>query len=106
MALTMELLQQPLTPHPATDADAFNTLCMAPQLTTLLGINQHAGTTWFREEGLATLAGAVALQAVFTSALASPTLEPDFESCAATLRLRLARAAACGCRLDKFLQLG
>jgi hypothetical protein len=108
--LGMLLLQvSPVTPHPATSEPAFIELVNNPRLAGLLGINTHAGQSWFSREGLAALAGAVALQATLTARLspcavavpeAAESLIPE------RLRERLARAAAVGYRLDKFMQLG
>jgi hypothetical protein len=95
-------------PHPADSAAAFAQLCIDPAITGLLGINTHAGSTWFLQEGMTALAGAVALQAAIM-----PLDQPEAASgkaatavIAGILRQRLARAAAVGYRLDKFLHLG
>ena len=106
----MLLLQTPARPlHPATSDQLFAELFTDPQNSSLLGINQHAGQSWFSREGLAALAGAVALQAALLH-LASPSSEEDPDMTTALiserLRERLARAAAVGYRLDKFLHLG
>lgn len=108
--ITLALLQTAdLTPHPASSESAFARLCSDPVNAGLLGINTHAGTTWFVQEGMATLAGAVALQAGITTLLCrveeDRTMGPA-NIIAEILRQRLARAAAVGYRLDKFLRLG
>jgi len=98
-----------LTPHPATSEKRFAELCNDPDNTGLLGINSHAGKTWFLQEGMTALAGAIALQAEIMH-LMSEDGEADAKvSASATaevLRQRLALAAAVGYRLDKFLRLG
>ncbi len=107
--LGMLLLQTTARPqHPATSDELFAELFTDPQNAGLLGINHHAGQSWFSREGLAALAGAVALQAALMHR-ASPSSIEEPDSMAALiaerLRERLARAAAVGYRLDKFLHL-
>ena len=108
--LGMLLLQLPAgSLHPATSDPAFAELVTDPRLAGLLGVNSHAGQRWFSQEGLAALAGAVALQAALMSLLyPRDAAEPEtVESLIPErLRERLARAAAVGYRLDKFTQLG
>jgi hypothetical protein len=117
------------TSHPATSEVAFAELCNDPVNTRLLGINSHANETWFLQEGMTALAGAIALQAEITdlmnrgkaeSAKAAPAIAEVTDlmnggkaegakaapAIAEILRQRLARAAAVGYRLDKFLSLG
>jgi hypothetical protein len=95
--------------RPASNDPAFYELVEDPQNADLLGINRHAGQRWFSREGMAALAGAVALQAALVP-LASPpdvaTPEGATSMISERLRERLARAAAVGYRLDKFVQLG
>jgi hypothetical protein len=108
--LTMTLLETTdLSPHPANSEPAFASLCRDPANAGLLGINTHAGTTWFVEEGMASLAGAVALQAGIMPLIHQQTqgiAKGPATAIAGVLRQRLARAAAVGYRLDKFLRLG
>ncbi len=108
--LAMLLLQtSALSPHPATSESAFSELCNAADNSRLLGINTHAYETWFSREGMTALAGVVALQAEVIQATKkfSTTSETGAASViSAILRQRLARAAAAGYRLDKFLRLG
>jgi glycosidase len=108
-AITSVLMQTSTSyPHPADSAAAFAELCTSPALTGLLGINTHAGSTWFLQEGMTALAGAVALQAAIIP-LDQPEAAPGKAATAeiaGILRQRLARAAAVGYRLDKFLHLG
>jgi hypothetical protein len=110
IALALTLLQTAvLSPHPASSASAFAGLCNDPANAGLLGINSYNGTTWFVREGMATLAGAVALQAGIIPLVHRAATERDHGSdtaIAEILRQRLARAAAVGYRLDKFLDLG
>ncbi len=106
--LAMLLLEtEPLTPHPAIDEPAFVALVEKGDLRNLLGINRHAGTTWFSREGLSGLAGALALQADILQLAERDTQPtgPQPGDSATLLRRRLARAAAVGYRLDKFLRL-
>jgi hypothetical protein len=105
----MLLMQTPTQPlHPATNDPAFVKVVTDPKNAGLLGINHHAGQSWFAKEGLAALAGAVAFQAALVQLM---SLDSTVESKAMTaliperLRERLARAAAVGYRLDKFLHL-
>jgi hypothetical protein len=108
--LTNLLLQTAtLSPHPATCEAAFAKLCNDPGNARLLNINRHADETWFSQEGMTTLAGIVALQAEIVQLLRKPEEETTAEPAvviADILRQRLARAAAVGYRLDKFLRLG
>jgi glycosidase len=108
--LAMTLLETTdLSPHPSSSESAFASLCRASANAGLLGINTHAGTTWFVEEGMATLAGAVALQAGIIPLIhqrAEVYAKAPATAIAEVLRQRLARAAAVGYRLDKFLRLG
>ncbi len=108
--ITLTLLQTAdLAPHPASSESAFARLCSDPVNAGLLGINTHAGTTWFVQEGMATLAGAVALQAGIAPLLCPVEKDRSMGPAnliAEVLRQRLARAAAIGYRLDKFLRLG
>ena len=107
--LAMTLLRTAeLSPHPASNESAFASLCNDPVNSGLLGINTDAGTTWFVQEGMAALAGAVALQAGIIPLLGQEAEDRDevpTTSIAEVLRQRLARAAAVGYRLDKFLHL-
>jgi hypothetical protein len=104
------LLAQTATmePHPATDGTAFEQLCQDHGNSGLLGINRHAGQTWFLREGMTALAGAVALQGAIMQSHADTETgtATTSSSTAECLRQRLARAAAVGYRLDKFLDLG
>ncbi|MCK4509500.1 MAG: hypothetical protein KAU27_13200, partial [Desulfuromonadales bacterium] len=108
--LTTLLMQTTtLSPHPATSASAFAELCNNPDNARLLGINSHADETWFLQEGMTALAGIVALQAELMQLMRCS--EARVTGRASTtipgiLRQRLARAAAVGYRLDKFLRLG
>jgi hypothetical protein len=98
-----------LDPHPSQDPDAFKQLCHAPENAKLLGINTYNQQTWFSREGMTALVGVVALQArVLTFIGTHRAGVPDTASAviADILRQRLARAAAVGYRLDKFLNLG
>ncbi|MGW8312081.1 MAG: alpha-amylase family glycosyl hydrolase [Desulfuromonadales bacterium] len=98
-----------LSPHPASCEATFAELCSEPANAGLLGINVHAGSTWFVQEGMTALAGAIALQAALLQlqeSAATTRVEPVKPAVAETLRQRLARAAAVGYRLDKFLSLG
>ncbi len=98
-----------LSPHPATNESAFATLCNDPDNAGLLGINSHADETWFMQEGMAALAGVVALQAEIMQLMTQPEAESTDTSATTIpdiLRQRLVRAAAVGYRLDKFLNLG
>ncbi len=108
--LTTLLMQTTeLSPHPATSASAFAELCNDPDNSKLLGINTHADETWFLREGMTALAGVVALQAELMQLMrATEAARTDRFSAtiADILRQRLARAAAVGYRLDKFLSLG
>jgi hypothetical protein len=108
--LTNLLLQTAtLSPHPATCEAAFAKLCKKPENAKLLNINRHADETWFSREGLTALAGIVALQSEIMQLLRKAEEETTAEPAvviADILRQRLARAAAVGYRLDKFLYLG
>ncbi len=97
-----------LTPHPATDDAVFAQLCHAPGNAGLLGTNTHAGQSWFSQEGMTALTGVVALQNCIGQWLETEASESADTSShvADILRQRLARAAAVGYRLDKFLSLG
>ena len=108
--LGMLLMQTSAGPlHPATSDPVFAELVTAPKNAGLLGINRHAGQSWFAKEGSAALAGSVALQAALM-VIASPDSSEESKAMTALiperLRERLARAAAVGYRLDKFLHLG
>ncbi len=105
--LLMQIPAQPL--HPATSDPVFAEFVTDPKNAGLLGINHHAGQSWFAKEGLAAMAGAVAFQAALMHLLSPDTTEePDITAALIPERLRerLARAAAVGYRLDKFLHLG
>ncbi len=108
--LGMLLMQVSALPvSPAISDPVFTEIFTDPQNAGLLGINHHAGQSWFAKEGLAALAGAVALQSALMSLLSPDTIEkPDVTTALVPERLRerLARAAAVGYRLDKFLHLG
>jgi len=98
-----------LSPHPATCDAAFAELCNDPGNAGLLGTNVHAGESWFSQEGMTALAGSVALQAEIAQLMSKSAAEKADKSAVAIadiLRQRLARAAAVGYRLDKFLHLG
>ncbi len=99
------LLLKTSSTSPGIDDKVFAELCTDSVNSDLLGINHHAGTTWFNREGMAALAGAVALQSVLQH-LSEETATLDVEELADKLRQRLARATAVGYRLDKFLVLG
>ncbi|MEJ2469809.1 MAG: alpha-amylase family glycosyl hydrolase [Desulfuromonadales bacterium] len=92
-------------PHPATSDETFAALCTDVAQRDWLGINQHAGQTWFVAERMAALAGALAWQKLLLarSAAARKRILPQVCD---LLRHRLARASAVGYRLDKFLRLG
>ena len=95
--------------HPATCEAAFEKLCHDPGNTNLIGINKHAGETWFSREGMTALIGAVALQADIMQRVAvnpAGNAGPPTTAVHDLFRRRLARAAAVGYRLDKFLNLG
>jgi glycosidase len=97
-----------LTPHPAISDAGFAALCNDPGNAGLLGINDHAGKTWFLQEGMTALAGAISLQAEITQLMTTDQTAGGKGSASAAaeiLRQRLARAAAVGYRLDKFLSL-
>ena len=107
--LGMLLMQTPTQAlHPATNNPAFAELVTDPKNAALLGINRHAGQSWFAKEGLAALAGCVALQADLML-ISSPQITEQSKVMATLiherLRERLALAAAVGYRLDKFLHL-
>jgi hypothetical protein len=108
LALTL-LRTAGLAPHPACSEKAFAALCNEPANAGFLGINSHAGTTWFSREGMTALAGAVAIQGGVISLWpesADSSREIAASAIAEALRQRLARSAAVGFRLDKFLGLG
>jgi glycosidase len=95
-------------PHAATCDAAFAALCNDPDNAGLLGINVHAGQSWFLKEGMSALAGVVALQAeILKLSHKRMTADPSssVDVIPELLRQRLARAAAVGYRLDKFLYL-
>ncbi len=96
-----------MQPHPAVDAHTFTQLCQDRDNSRFLGVNRHEDQTWFLQEGMTALAGAVALQAGIMQLRAGQGKEVDAFSVEAAehLRQRLARAAALGYRLDKFLDL-
>jgi hypothetical protein len=96
-----------MQPHPAVDAQAFAPLCQDRDNSRFLGVNRHQEQTWFLQEGMTALAGAIALQAGILQLRADQGKEvPTISTAAAEhLRQRLARAAAVGYRLDKFLDL-
>jgi glycosidase len=96
-----------MQPHPAVDAQAFKQLCQNRDNASFLGVNKHEDKTWFLQEGMTSLAAAVALQDGVMQLLAAQSKEiPAVSTSAAEhLRQRLARAAAVGYRLDKFLDL-
>ncbi len=96
-----------MEPHPAVDAQAFTQLCQSPDNRGFLGVNRHADQTWFSQEGMTALSGALALQEGVTQLQAGQIKEISVVSASAAeqLRQRLARAAAVGYRLDKFLAL-
>jgi hypothetical protein len=106
---TLLLQTATLSPHPATCEAAFAELCNDPGNARLLNINRHADETWFSQEGITALAGIVALQAEIMQ-LQRKNEEKRTDKPAVViadiLRQRLARAAAVGYRLDKFLNLG
>jgi hypothetical protein len=109
LLITLLMRTSSLSPHPAFSEATFTKLCDDSTSAGLLGINSHAGVTWFNKEGMAALAGAIALQAAIMREEQSGTLAVDAPAkrgVADTLRQRLARAAAVGYRLDKFLGLG
>ena len=106
--LAMLLLEtEALSPHPAVDEAAFVKLVEDRGLQALLGINRHAGTTWFSREAMTDLAGILALQSSILQLTEREIAagEPQATTSAVILRQRLARAAAVGYRLDKFLRL-
>ncbi len=96
-----------MQPHPAVDAHTFTHLCQDRDNSRFLGVNRQEDQTWFLQEGMTALAGAVALQAGVMQLRAGQGKEVDAISAASAehLRQRLARAAAIGYRLDKFLDL-
>jgi glycosidase len=102
------LLLQTSNSKPATDSNAFADLCTDNINTNLLGVHRHAGNFWFNREGMMALVGVVALQAgVQQLALEPSSVGPEpTKEISEMLRQRLARAAAVGYRLDKFLSLG
>ena len=105
------LLMQTATqsPHPAMSESAFTQLCNNPDNSRLLGINSHADESWFLQEGMTALTGVIALQAEIMHLLSASGAEKTSASPGSIpglLRQRLARAAAVGYRLDKFLSLG
>jgi glycosidase len=108
--LTLLLMQTAtLVPHPANDAAAFTQLCQAPENAKFLGINTHNDQNWFSQEGMTALVGIVALQAEILPLIGQDKAVTSGTSTVVIselLRQRLARAAAVGYRLDKFLHLG
>ena len=96
-----------MQPHPAVDTQAFAHLCLDRDNSRFLCVNRHEEQTWFLQEGMTALAGAIALQAGILQLRAGQGKEaPAISKTAAELlRQRLARAAAVGYRLDKFLDL-
>jgi hypothetical protein len=96
-----------MQPHPAIDAQAFAQLCQSHDNSKFLGVNRHEEQTWFLQEGMTALAGAIALQAGILQLRTGQGKEVTAIATAAAehLRQRLARAAAVGYRLDKFLDL-
>lgn len=108
IALALLLMRTPAASHPATDGTAFTHLCYDPDHAGLLGINQHGNDLWFNRERMTSFAGTLALHAAIgLGGRAKPGHDRDILAhIAETLRRRLARAAAVGYRLDKFLQLG
>ena len=95
-----------LTPHPALDDQSLARLISGADGRELLGIHQHGGTTWFNREAMAALCGALALQAgwrEYQALAAKPSAKGGGSPYLEMLRRRLARAAAVGYRLDKFL---
>jgi glycosidase len=105
LAFVALLLLNTSSAAPGTDDKVFAELCTDSSNSALLGVNHHAGTTWFNREGMIALAGTVALQAALKH-LSEDSAAPDIEELAEKLRQRLARATAVGYRLDKFLVLG
>ncbi len=106
---TLLLQTATLSPHPATCDTAFAELCNDPGNARFLNINKHADETWFSQEGITALAGVVALQAEimqFPRRKDGKRTDEQAVIIADILRQRLARAAAVGYRLDKFLLLG
>lgn len=96
-------------PHPATSEASFAELINNPDHAGLLGINRHADQTWFTQEGMTVLAGVLALQAEIMQLMSrNETVDSQGSTIHVSdiLRRRLARAAAAGYRLDKFLDLG
>jgi glycosidase len=96
-----------MQPHPAIDAQAFAQLCQSHDNSKFLGVNRHEEQTWFLQECMTALAGAIALQAGILQLRTGQGKEVTAIATAAAehLRQRLARAAAVGYRLDKFLDL-
>ncbi|MDT8440040.1 MAG: alpha-amylase family glycosyl hydrolase [Desulfuromonadales bacterium] len=96
------------TPPPALDDAALAGLMSAPDAAELLGINRSQGVVWFNREGMTALCGALALQASWLALAADPAAtgtKASSDAILASLRRRLARAAAVGYRLDNFLAL-
>jgi hypothetical protein len=96
-----------LQPHPALDAYAFTQLCQDRDNRRVLGVNSHNEQTWFLQERMTAFAGTLALQAgiMQLGRVQEIGITDATELAAECLRRRLARAAAVGYRLDKFLDL-
>jgi glycosidase len=96
-----------MQPHPAVDNHAFIQICQDPENASFLGVNRHEDQIWFLQESMTALAGTVALQAGIMQIRAGQGKEVLTISTTAAehMRQRLARAAAVGYRLDKFLDL-
>jgi starch synthase len=83
---------------------SFATLARDPAHWTLLGINRHAGETWYNRERMATLVMALACQAVHLAAGAGPQrCPPLLWKIATRAERRITLAAATGYRLEAFL---
>jgi hypothetical protein len=89
----------------ATDDAAFAKLLQEPVNQKFLGINNYQGTIWFNRERFTALATSIALRAALHQQLET-CHSSEISEVAERLRRRLARAAAVGYQLEKFLLLG
>jgi ADP-glucose type glycogen/starch synthase len=91
-------------PPPALDALVFASLARNPAHQELLGINRHAGVTWFNRERMTALIVALACQAAHLAAAEEASgVSRLQEKIAARAVRRIAAATAAGYRLEPFL---
>ena len=103
--LSLILLEtEGMHPHPALSDVALAELIRTSRVAALTGLNEYAGERFFNREGMMTLCAALAVQADWNPGQPTSLSRPSSESLE-TFRGRLARAAAVGYRLDKFIQL-